>query len=50
MSDATHYWLTTGKNGLMWRVKVFSRREAALAHLATHGPTLGLARTAETAV
>ncbi len=50
MSDATHFWLTTGRDGLMWRVKVFSRRDAALAHLAAHGPTLGLARTAETAV
>ena len=50
MSDAGHYWLTTGKNGLMWRVKVFSRREAALAHLAAHGPTLGLTSTARAAV
>ncbi len=44
MRDAPHWWLTTGQNGLIWRIKVFSGRAAALACFAAHGPTLGLER------
>ncbi len=42
MSDSMFYWITSGKDGLMWRVKAFSDRDDALAHLEEHGPTLGL--------
>ena len=42
MRDAVFYWVTTGKDGLMWRVKAFRERDAALEHLRRHGPTLGL--------
>lgn len=42
MSDSLFYWITVGKNGLMWRVKAFPARGDALAHLERHGPSLGL--------
>ncbi len=42
MSDSMFFWITTGKDGLMWRVKAFSDRDDALAHLEEHGPSLGL--------
>ena len=42
MSDSVFHWITTGRNGLMWRVKAFPARDDALAHLERHGPTLGL--------
>lgn len=42
MTDMVHYWITTGKDGLMWRVKAFDHRATALEHYAQFGPTLGL--------
>jgi hypothetical protein len=42
MRDAVFYWLSTGRDGKLWRVKAFGEREAALAHYEQHGHTLGL--------
>ena len=42
MRDAVFHWVTTGKDGLMWRVKAFRERDAAIEHLRQHGPSLGL--------
>jgi hypothetical protein len=42
ISDGMVFWLVTGRDGLMWRVRTFRDRDAATAHLATHGHTLGL--------
>jgi hypothetical protein len=41
-SDGTIFWLTTGRASLVWRVRVFKSRDAALEHLEAHGHTLGL--------
>ena len=35
--------LISGKDGLIWRGKLFHNRADALAHFETHGPDLGLA-------
>jgi hypothetical protein len=43
MSDSMFHWITVGKNGVIWRVKAFGARDDALAHLESHGPSLGLA-------
>jgi hypothetical protein len=42
MTDMVHYWITTGRDGLMWRVKAFDHRATALAHFEQFGMTLGL--------
>ena len=42
MRDSLFHWVTVGRDGLMWRVKAFSDRSEALAHLEEHGPSLGL--------
>jgi hypothetical protein len=42
MRDETVYRLISGRNGLIWRVKLFASREAAMAHFELHGPSLGL--------
>jgi hypothetical protein len=42
MRDSDFHWLTTGKDGLIWRVKAFEDRQSALDHLERYGPTLGL--------
>lgn len=42
MRDETVYRLVSGRDGLMWRVKLFRNRSDALAHLDSHGPDLGL--------
>ena len=42
MRDERVCRLAVGKDGLMWRVKLFRRRNEALAHLEAYGPGLGL--------
>jgi hypothetical protein len=42
MRDAVFYWLSSGKDGKLWRVKAFGERDAALAHFERHGRTLDL--------
>ena len=42
MRDEVVCRLHTGRGGLMWRVKLFRTREAAIEHLELHGPSLGL--------
>jgi ketosteroid isomerase-like protein len=40
--DETVYRLISGRDGLMWRVRLFRSRSSALAAFAEHGPSLGL--------
>jgi len=40
--DETVYRLISGRDGLMWRVKLFRSRDDAIAHLERHGPGLAL--------
>jgi hypothetical protein len=40
--DETVYRLVSGRDGLMWRVRLFRSRSSALAALAEHGPSLGV--------
>jgi len=40
--DETVYRLISGRDGLMWRVRIFRSRNAALEHLERHGPGLEL--------
>jgi hypothetical protein len=40
--DETVYRLVSGRDGLMWRVKLFRARGDALAHLERHGPGLAI--------
>lgn len=47
MTDETVYRIVSGRNGLMWRVKLFGSRDEALEYLARHGPDLGLSRPAD---
>jgi len=42
MRDEAVCWLHVGRDGLIWRVKLFRSREEALKHLEQHGPTLEL--------
>jgi hypothetical protein len=42
ISDATIFWLATGRDGHVWRVRIFRDRASALAHLARTGLSLGL--------
>jgi hypothetical protein len=42
MRDEVVCRLHVGRDGLMWRVKLFRTRDEALAHLEQHGPSLGL--------
>jgi hypothetical protein len=42
MRDEVVCRLHVGRDGLMWRVKLFRTREEALAHLERHGPSLGM--------
>ena len=42
MRDEVVCRLHVGRNGLMWRVKLFRSREEALAHLELHGLSLAL--------
>jgi hypothetical protein len=42
MRDEVVCRLHVGRDGLMWRVKLFRTRDEALAHLERHGPSLGL--------
>lgn len=44
MRDEIVCRLHVGRDGLMWRVKLFRTREEALECLEQHGPTLGLVR------
>jgi hypothetical protein len=41
MRDSMFHWVTTGKDGRLWRVKAFETRKDALAHLEHHGSSLG---------
>jgi hypothetical protein len=36
------YRLISGRDGLMWRVRLFRSRSTALAAFAEHGPSLGI--------
>jgi len=38
----TVWRLTSGRDGLIWRQRLFAGRDEALAHLEQHGPSLGL--------
>jgi hypothetical protein len=40
--DRVIYWLITGQDGLVWRIRIFHTREEALAHFGEQGQTLGL--------
>ena len=40
--DEAVYRMVSGRDGLMWRVRMFRSRSLALAVLAEHGPSLGL--------
>jgi hypothetical protein len=40
--DEVVYRLISGRDGLMWRVRVFRLRSKALAAFAEHGPGLGI--------
>jgi hypothetical protein len=42
MRDEVVCRLISGRDGLMWRVKLFRTRDEALLHLEQHGPDLGL--------
>jgi hypothetical protein len=42
MRDEIVCRLHVGRDGLMWRVKLFRTRDEALAHLERHGLSLGL--------
>lgn len=42
MRDETVHRLISGRDGLMWRVRLFKGREQALAHFRRHGEGLGL--------
>jgi hypothetical protein len=42
VSDELRYWMMTGREGLIWRVRVFRNRAAALEVLERQGPTLGI--------
>lgn len=42
MRDETVCRLHVGRDGLMWRVKLFRSREEALRHLEEAGPSLGM--------
>jgi hypothetical protein len=48
MRDEVVCRLHSGRDGLMWRVKLFRSREEALEHLDRHGPDLGLVPPAPT--
>jgi hypothetical protein len=41
VSDLRYFWLT-GRDSLLWRMRIFGTREAALETLARDGLTLGL--------
>jgi len=40
--DETVYRLISGRDGLMWRVRLFRSRSSALAAFGQHGPSLGI--------
>jgi hypothetical protein len=40
--DEAVYRMVSGRDGLMWRVRLFRSRSSALAAFAEHGPSLGL--------
>jgi len=40
--DEAIYRLISGRDGLMWRARVFRSRSKALAAFAEHGPSLGI--------
>lgn len=42
MRDETVHRLISGREGLMWRVRLFHRPDEALAHFRRHGEGLGL--------
>jgi hypothetical protein len=42
VSDQRYFWLMTGRDSLLWRMRIFGTREAALETLARDGLTLGL--------
>lgn len=41
-SDSRLYWAMTGRDGLIWRVRVFGDRAEAIAALERYGPDLGI--------
>jgi hypothetical protein len=44
MTDANYVWLMVGRDGLLWRMKIFHNRDAAIEHLERHGSSLGIER------
>ena len=42
LSDGRLFWLMSGRDGLIWRCRVFRTRAATLEALERHGPGLGL--------
>jgi len=45
ISDTRIYWLVAGRDGLMWRVRIFHDRDTALGVLDEHGHDLGIEPT-----
>ena len=42
MTDSSYIWLMVGLDGLLWRMKIFHTKEAAIGHLERHGNSLGI--------
>jgi hypothetical protein len=42
LRDRVNYWLITGRDGLVWRIRIFRARTDALAYFDEHGHSLGL--------
>jgi hypothetical protein len=42
VADQSYFWLMTGRDSLLWRMRIFTDREAAVECLQRHGPTLDL--------
>jgi hypothetical protein len=42
ITDSPYVWLFTGRDGLIWRLRVFDDLPTALEHLGRDGPSLGL--------
>jgi hypothetical protein len=42
MTDASYVWLMVGRDGLLWRMKIFHTRDAAIEHLKRYGSSLGI--------
>jgi hypothetical protein len=42
MTDASYVWLMIGRDGLLWRMKIFRNKASAVEHLRRHGESLGI--------